>query len=96
MSYNWTRLTTDQVVSKVACNLGAVVVTPNGDSKKGNIVLYDGESTSDLPIITIRTGTGVTKTVRFTPPLLCRRGLYVDLGSHVDECLVQWEPLTSH
>lgn len=95
MAATWTRITTSAVVSKVPCYLGSVVFTPNGDSNNGNVTLYNGESTADPSITTLRSGTGQSMAVPFTPPLFCPRGLYVVLGSHVDECLIQYEPLKS-
>jgi len=91
MGATWTRITTSQVVSKVPCLLRGVVVTPNGESNKGLVTLYDGESTSDPELYAIRAGTGESKQIIFDTPLSCTRGLYVVLGSHVDECLIQWE-----
>jgi hypothetical protein len=87
----WVRITTSQVVSKVACLLRGVVVTPNGESNKGLVTLYDGESTGDPEVYSIRAGAGESKQIIFDTPLVCDRGLYVVLGSHVDECLVLWE-----
>jgi len=93
MEATWLRITISQVLSKVACNLLNVIVTPNGDSNNGNVTLYNGESASDPAIITLRSGTGISRGFIMTPPLFCDRGLYIVLGSHVDECLVQYEPL---
>ena len=91
MKASWVRITTSQVVSGVGCLLRSVVVTPNGESNKGLVTLYNGESASDPELYAIRAGTGETKQVIFDVPLVCDRGLYVVLGSHVDECLVQYE-----
>lgn len=87
----WVRIITSQVVSKVACSLRGVIVTPNGESNKGLVTIYNGESTGDPSVMIVRAGTGETKQVIFEPPLICDRGLYIVLGSHVDECLVAWE-----
>jgi len=87
----WIRITTSQVVSKVPCALRSVVVTPNGESNKGLVTLYNGESASDPELYAVRAGTGESKQIIFDTPLVCDRGLYVVLGSHVDECLIQWE-----
>lgn len=89
----WVRIITAQVVSKAPCLLKGVVVTPNGEGNKGLVTLYDGESASDPSIYPIRAGVGETKQVIFDPPVVCDRGLYVVLGSHVDECLIQYEPV---
>lgn len=88
----WVRIITSQVVSKVPCLLRGVIVTPNGESNKGLVTLYNGESTGDPSLYPIRAGVGETKQITFDVPLVCDRGLYVVLGAHVDECLVQWEP----
>ncbi len=94
MNFTWVRLTTDGVVSPNPVRVGAVILTPVNDSKKADISLYDGESASDPKLLTIRTGTGVTNAVNFTPYLQSQRGLYCDIGGDVGEVLIQlmWEP----
>ena len=92
MSYAWLRITSSQVVSKVSVLVGSVIVTPDASNTNADVTLYDGESTSDPQIITVRSGSGITDQVIMSPPLLCQRGLYVAVGSNVEECLVQYEP----
>ena len=94
MKFHWYRIVADQVVSPNPAMVGSVILTPVNDSKKGDITLYDGESTSDPKILTIRTATGVTKTVNFQPYLQTQRGLFCDVGGDVGEVLIQlrWEP----
>jgi len=94
MGAAWIRITTSQVVSRLPCLFRSVVVTPNGESNKGLVTVYNGVSTSDPELYAIRAGTGESKQVTFDPPLVCDRGLYVLLGSHVDECLVQYDHQT--
>jgi len=89
MQFTWERITVDQVVSPNPARIGSVILTPVNDSKKADITLYDGESTSDPKIITIRTATGVTHTVNFQPYLQTQRGLYCDVGGDVGEVLIQ-------
>lgn len=74
--------------------VGSIIVTPDSDTSKADITLHDGESTQDPQIITIRTGSGITKSISFTPYLETQRGLYIDIGTNVEEVLVQlcWEP----
>jgi len=93
MRFTWVRITVDQVVSPNPTKIGSVIITPVNDSKKTYVSLYDGESTSDPKLITIRTLTGATKKVNFTPYLETQRGLYVDVGGDRGEVLVQlmWE-----
>lgn len=78
-----TKVCTAPVV--IAC----VILTPR-DTKKGDITLYDGESTSDPKIIQLRSATGESLVVRFAPGLLTKRGLYLDVGGDVTDVLIQF------
>jgi len=93
MLYNWIRVTRDTPLSNSPGYLAAVIVTPDGDSDKTKITLYDGESTDDPEILTIRSGTGITKNIVFNRPLKFHRGLYAEVGGHFEEALIQltWE-----
>ncbi len=93
MRFTWERITTDRVISPNPAKVGSIIVTPDSDSSKADITLYDGESTGDPQLCTIRTGGGITQTINFKPYLETQRGLYVDIGSNVEEILVQlcWE-----
>lgn len=94
MKFTWERITVDRVVSPNPVKVGSVILSPDSDSNKADISFYDGESTSDPKILTIRSAGGVTKTVNFQPYLQAQRGLYADIGSNVGEVLIQlnWEP----
>ena len=93
MKFTWERITVSQVVSPNPTMIGSVIVTPNSDSKKTFVTLYDGESTSDPEIVTIRTSSGVSERVTFQPYLKTKRGLYVTAGGDLGEALIQllWE-----
>ena len=93
MEFTWMRTTLSGVVSNTPAKVGSVIVTPGGASDKADITLYDGESTTDPPLLTIRTLTGETKVINFQPFLQTQRGLYVEEGAHVEEVLIQllWE-----
>jgi len=93
MGSTWTRVTTSQKVSKVGCRVVSVILTPDSSSTNADVTLYDGESTSDPALFTLRSGAGVTHQLNFTPPLDCQRGLYVAIGSNVTEVVIQWEPM---
>lgn len=94
MEFTWERIEVDRVVSPNPTKVGSVILTPRNDTKKADISLYDGESTNDPKILTIRTASGVTNTVSFQPYLQTQRGLYCDIGGDVGEVLIQlnWEP----
>ena len=89
MKYTWVRATFDQKISNTPGFLGCVILTPDSSQSQGDVTLYDGESTGDPQIITIRGGAGITKVVRFQPPLETQRGLYLDVGDNVEEVLIQ-------
>lgn len=94
MDFTWIRITGDQVISPNPTRIGSVILSPDGDNNKADATFYDGESTSDPRLLTIRTGSGVTKVINFQPYLQTQRGLYVDIGSMVGEVFIQlqWEP----
>ncbi len=89
MKFTWERITVSQVVSPNPTMIGSVIVSPNSDSKKTFISMYDGESISDPEIVTIRTSSGVSEKVNFQPYLETKRGLYVTAGGDLGEALIQ-------
>lgn len=89
MSYTWVRATTDQVICTAPGYIGSVIVTPDGKDDTAKVTIYDGESANDPQITSIRTGAGVTRVVRFQPPLKTQRGLYITLDEKVEEVLIQ-------
>lgn len=90
VGYNWDRFTSDNKVSLSPCSIGCVIITPNGQGS-GDVTLYDGESTGDPKIIKLISGNSYTKVIRFQPPLITERGLYLDIGDNVDSVLIQYE-----
>ena len=89
MQFTWERITVDQVVSPNPAKVGSVIITPSAANKYTSVDLYDGESTGDPKIVTIRSGTGVTRTVNFQPYIQTKRGLYVDVAGDLSEVLIQ-------
>jgi hypothetical protein len=92
MKATWTRVSLTQVVSKVPCKLGAVVIAPSAADKAGYVTLYDGESTNDPALVTIRSGTGTTRSVVFPEPVYCKRGLYAVIGTDSEVAFIMHEP----
>ena len=90
VSYNWDRFTGDNKVSLAPCAVGCVIITPDGQGN-GDVTLYDGESTGDPIIMKLLAVSTNSKVIRFQPPLLTHRGLYLDVGSNVDSVLIQYE-----
>lgn len=88
--YKWERVTYSMVLSPTPVFVGCVILTPAA-LKDGDITLYDGESDQDPQLIQIRTGSGITRVIRFQPCLETQRGLYIKCGVNVDEVLVQYQ-----
>jgi hypothetical protein len=92
MTYTWIRAVTSQVIIPSPACVGAVIV--NSDTTDVcQVTLYDGESTSDPVIMTIAASQYETKVINFQPYLVTKRGLYVYLGTHTQEVIIQlgWE-----
>lgn len=89
MSYDWARVTFDQKICTAPGWIGAIIVVPASQTKKGAATIYDGESTSDPEILSVMTLAGETKEIIFNPPLKTKRGLYVDVGGDTEEVLIQ-------
>ena len=92
MTYTWVNVATARVVSTSPAHVASIVVTPK-ETKKGYVILYDGQSTGDPKILTVRCNTGVTQVINFQPPLVTHRGLYVDTLHDIDDLIIQlaWE-----
>jgi hypothetical protein len=88
--YTWVRAVTSQVLSRTPCLFGCVILTPDAQAQ-ADVTFYDGESDQDPELVTVRSGSGVTKVVRFQPCLQSQRGLYVKKGDNVEEVLIQFE-----
>ena len=85
-------LTADNLISTKPCVILSVTVTPDSQSV-ADVTLYDGEGAeSGYEILAIRTASGCTNQVRFRG-LELSRGLYVDIGSNVTCCIVEWSPI---
>lgn len=90
VGYDWVRITNDQKVSLTPCAVGSVVITSDGTGAT-SVTLYDGESTDDPKLLSVKAANGTTRVVNLNPPLITKRGLYVDLGNNADTCLIQYE-----
>lgn len=89
--YSWEWVTADRLLSHGPCELIYALLSLRG---AGSATIYDGESTSGNVVAILQDPVG-GEVVHLVPPqpLFCPRGLYVDVGSHVDGVLVQWREL---
>lgn len=90
-NYSWKRITKDEQLSTGECELLYVDVEPSATDSE--VAIYNGESTTEQEVHTLFSST--RRNVVFSPPVpvYCRRGLYIDIGSHVTAVFVQWREL---
>lgn len=81
------------VVSNKPVRLQAFIVTPDA-GQVGDITLYSGRDSSGESLGTYQTGAGITLPVILTSPVVCDRGLYLSVGSHILSVLLIWEYIT--
>ncbi len=70
----------------------AVHVTPTGTSV-GTVVMYDGVDANGRKMIDVRTAVGLSLTCELRYPLTFHQGLFLDVGTNVDSCVITWYPL---
>ncbi len=91
MAVTWTRQTFDGVISRIPTLLYGIVITPDSGTNNADVTLYNGESTSDEKICQLRSGAGISSQHIFEQPIICSRGLYVDIGTNVTEVMICWD-----
>ncbi len=87
--YDWITSAVATQVCTAPVTISGIIVTP-GSGVVGDVTLYDGESTGDPKILSIRTGSGETKVISFVEGLLTKKGLYLDVGLNVEGVLIQF------
>jgi hypothetical protein len=91
----WKNFTADTLVSRGPSLLHAVLLLTSSDG--GDITIYEGQdANSGTKIARLEGNADTTKVVRFSPPLPCQRGLYVDVGSSVTEVTVHYSQLAKN
>lgn len=87
----WTRLTADAVISERPARLLGLVLLVSATG--GGVTVYNGvDATSGHRIARFEAVANESLPVMFPEPLVCDRGLFVDVGSNVAEVLILWEP----
>lgn len=91
--HGWTRLTTDDQIGRGATVLYGVYVRVSVTGS--TITLYDGNSTAGRLVMVIEGEADITMGLTFPGGLHLEHGLYVDLGTNVDEALILWDAAPS-
>lgn len=87
MRFNNIHITKSQVVSPSPVMLSYVVLTSDGGGV-ADITIYDGESSNDDKLVTLKAASDGTSRLRFGYDLVTRKGLYIEIGSNVEGVLV--------
>jgi len=89
MEITWEVITESRIISKTpVCAAGIILY--GEDTTNNTVSLYDGESTSDDLICTIIVPDGESKLYTFIPYLVTKKGLYVSMGTGVQQLTVQY------
>lgn len=86
---SYERVTADQVVCPTPCLLYMAHLA-GGSGGASTAVIRDGHSTSADAVIDLAAPASGMDFVSFDPPILLKKGLYVDVGSNVTSVLVQY------
>jgi len=85
--FTWLRITESQKLSSSHVCVGELVLTDDGNGD-ADVTFYDGVSDDDPVIFTFKTAKLATNSVIFQPYLVTERGLYIKVGSNVNELLI--------
>jgi hypothetical protein len=88
----WVWLTATTLVHNGPTLLWGLIV--NANQKGGYVIVYDGwDRSSGRQVIQFQGADEVSNVCVLSRPILLTTALYVDFASHVDGCLVLYEPL---
>lgn len=87
----WTRVTHDQVISKVGCEVVYALLTAGQSATAAT--LYNGDGTGGDPGPTIEAEADHSKQMSPAEPIYFSRGLYVDVDSNIGSLFIMWRPI---
>jgi len=87
----WSRVTTDQVICATPCELIYALLTA-GQSASA-VAFYNGENTTMPALLDLEAGASVSQELSPPEPILCDKGLYVDVDGNIKSLFVLWRPL---
>jgi len=90
-NYSWAWVTGDRLLSHGPCELIKAQLTATGGN--ADVTLYNGESTAEEILFTLKTLQNVSQQADLPNPAYCGKGLYVDIGSNVLGLFVMWKEL---
>lgn len=85
-------VTADEKLTGQPCELiYASAVSDGGEIK--DTLIYDGESTSGELLYNFQSGDHGNEPLSPPEPIICHRGIYVDIGSSTEGVFVMWRNL---
>lgn len=87
----WRCLTADAIVNKGPTELLYAYLEPS--AANADATLYDGFGTQGRKITTILSSTKTSRHFAPPDPIICEKGLYLDVGSNVTSVLVMFKPI---
>lgn len=90
--HGWTRITSSQRITDKKSILYNCFVVSNGGGAADSTI-YNGIDTNGQQHITIKAPTGEIKGLPGRVNTFMERGIYIAVGSNVEEVLVIWDPI---
>lgn len=91
-AFSWAWVTADQVLSHGPADLLYVLFIPSS-SATATATIYNGENTTEPPVVAFRTAQSRQSEFRPPEPVYCRRGIFVNDIANVKGLFVQWREL---
>lgn len=93
--YEWANMTADGIVCRGPCFLTHIIITSDSGGV-ADAAVYDGIDTSGKLYTGMRCKDDDTEECTPSPPAYFRQGIYVDIGSNVENVMVQYIQDTTH
>jgi len=88
---NWTRVTSDQMISNTPTVLYGIQVYLSGQTA-GVLIVRDGQNANAPIVCTLDVNAATSKNLPLGRGILLAHGLFVDLDAYITEATVMWLP----
>ena len=92
LGFPWKRVTQDERVVTGALVFAGLILTADGVGT-ADVTIYDGNDAGGHQLGTFRAAVSTTEVIGLPALLHFSQGLFVDIGSNVEECVVVYAPL---
>lgn len=84
------RITADQIISKKPCHVKWIIVESK-NNKKGDAILYDGQSTGAELKVKFMVATGIYYMCQLDIPIYLATGCYINVGDDSEAVVICWQ-----